>query len=105
VGALVFAISEMTAPNAVICLTGISSGTRDIEVGADELNARMVMGNDAIVGSVNANRTHYEQAATALENADVRWLERLISRRVPIASWPDALTRQPDDVKVVVDLS
>jgi threonine dehydrogenase-like Zn-dependent dehydrogenase len=105
VGALVFAISEMTAPNAVICLTGISSGTRDIEVGADELNARMVMGNDAIVGSVNANRTHYEQAATALENADVRWLERLITRRVPIASWPDALTRQPDDVKVVVDLS
>jgi hypothetical protein len=28
----------------------------------------------------------------------------LISRRVPLSSWPDALTRQRDDVKVTVDL-
>jgi len=104
VGALVFGLSELTAPNAAICLTGISSGTREVQVGADELNARMVMGNDAVVGSVNANRTHYEQAAAALERADAGWLERLISRRVPLSSWPDALTREPDDVKVVVDL-
>jgi hypothetical protein len=28
----------------------------------------------------------------------------LISRRVPIERWPDVLERQPDDVKVVLEL-
>jgi hypothetical protein len=31
-------------------------------------------------------------------------VSQLISRRLPLSSWPDALTRQPDDVKVAVDL-
>lgn len=86
VGELVFDLCEMTAPNAAICLTGISSGTREISVGGDALNRRLVMGNDAILGSVNANRSHYQQAASALADADTCWLERLISGRVPLAS-------------------
>jgi hypothetical protein len=32
-------------------------------------------------------------------------LAALITRRVPLASWLDALDRRPDDVKVVVDLT
>ena len=38
VGELVFDLCEMTAPNTAICLTGISSGTREISVGGDALN-------------------------------------------------------------------
>lgn len=105
VGELVFDLCEKTAPNAAICLTGISSGTRDIGVGADAINRRLVMGNEAILGSVNANRSHYQQAAAALAAADLTWLERLITRRVPLSSWPDALTHHDGDVKVVVDLT
>ena len=33
------------------------------------------------------------------------WLSGLITRRVPLARWMDALARQPDDIKVVVDLA
>jgi glucose 1-dehydrogenase len=57
-----------------------------------------------VFGSVNANRRHYQAAAAALAQADPRWLERLITRRVPLDRWPDALQRQPDDVKAVIDL-
>ncbi|MGA8113587.1 MAG: glucose 1-dehydrogenase [Actinocatenispora sp.] len=104
VGELVFDVLELTAPNAVICLTGISTGSHDLAVPADAVNRRLVMGNEVIVGSVNAARRHYEQAASALAAADPDWLLRMISRRVPLAHWPDALTRQDSDVKVVVDL-
>ncbi|MGH3197113.1 MAG: hypothetical protein ACRDOH_27220 [Streptosporangiaceae bacterium] len=52
-----------------------------------------------------AARGHYEQAVEALARADPAWLGALISRRVPLSSWPQALTRQPGDVKVTMDLT
>jgi hypothetical protein len=35
----------------------------------------------------------------------VGWLGRLITRRVPLANWADALVRQPDDVKAVIEVA
>jgi threonine dehydrogenase-like Zn-dependent dehydrogenase len=104
VGSLVFDLMQHTAPNAVVCLTGISSGTRAVPVPADAINKEMVLENAVVFGSVNAGRAHYEQAAAFLAAADRDWLGRLITRRVPMGEWPAALTKNPDDVKVVVDL-
>jgi threonine dehydrogenase-like Zn-dependent dehydrogenase len=104
VGQLVFDVLTHTAPNAITCLTGISSGTRTVETAADAVNKALVLDNDVVVGSVNANRRHYDLAVDALDRADRDWLGRLITRRVPMAQWPEALKRGSDDVKVVVDL-
>jgi glucose 1-dehydrogenase len=54
---------------------------------------------------VNANRRHYEAGAAALAKADRSWLERLVTRRVPLTDWSKALDRAPDDVKVVVQVA
>jgi threonine dehydrogenase-like Zn-dependent dehydrogenase len=93
-----------TGANGVVCLTGISSGGHDISFDAGVLNRTIVLENDLVFGSVNANRRHYEAAADALARADRRWLERLITRRVPLERWRDALTRDQHDIKVVVEL-
>jgi threonine dehydrogenase-like Zn-dependent dehydrogenase len=93
-----------TAPNGIVCLTGISSGGHCISFDAGILNRDIVLENDVVFGSVNANRRHYEAAAAALAAADRAWLERLITRRVPLDAWRDALTRQDHDIKVVVEL-
>jgi threonine dehydrogenase-like Zn-dependent dehydrogenase len=93
-----------TAANGIVCLTGISSGGHDITLDAGVLNRTIVLENDLVFGSVNANRRHYEAAADALAKADRVWLERLITRRVPLEQWRDALTREQHDIKVVVDL-
>ncbi|MGA7420619.1 MAG: hypothetical protein WBW80_21710, partial [Acidimicrobiales bacterium] len=69
------------------------------------LNRNMVRENEAGVGSVNANRRHYEAAVDALAKADDGWLAKLVSRRVPLDSWPVALDRKPDDVKVVIEVA
>lgn len=104
IGQLVFDVIARTAPDAVVCLTGLSSGQRAISAEADAINKQLVLSNDVVFGSVNANRRHYELAAGYLAKADRDWLARLVSRRVPAQHWPAALDRQPDDVKVVVDL-
>ncbi len=88
----------------VMCLTGVSSGGHQINFDEGALNRSMVLENVAVVGSVNANRRHYEAAALALAAADREWLSRLITRRVPLAQWTDALTRSDDDVKVIIEV-
>jgi glucose 1-dehydrogenase len=104
-GPLVFELTDVVAPDAVICLTGISSGTRMVSIGLDEVNKSMVLENTVLFGSVNASRSNFEQAADALARADLSWLQRLITRRVPMSGFADGLRKRDDDVKVVVDLS
>jgi glucose 1-dehydrogenase len=104
VGSLVFDAIEHIGPGGVVCLTGVSSGGRLIEIDAGTLNRSMVLENEAVIGSVNANRRHYESGAQALAQADAEWLARLITRRVPLTEWQSALVRSPDDVKVVVEV-
>lgn len=65
----------------------------------------LVLNNDAVFGAVNANRRHYEMAAAALVRADKNWLVRLITRRVPLTRWSEALAHRPGDIKVVIDFS
>jgi hypothetical protein len=42
-------------------------------------------------------------AADALARADQDWLTRLITRRVPLERWSEALERRRDDVKVIIE--
>jgi hypothetical protein len=64
----------------------------------------MVLANKAVIGSVNANRRHYEAAAAALAKADQGWLDGLITRSVPIEDFATALVHGDNDVKVVLEL-
>jgi threonine dehydrogenase-like Zn-dependent dehydrogenase len=104
VGKLVFDSMENTAKAGIVCLTGVSPAGRDLTVDAGSLNRELVLENDVVFGSVNANLHHYALAAESLAGADRGWLERLITRRVPLAQYEDALEAQPDDVKVVIEL-
>jgi threonine dehydrogenase-like Zn-dependent dehydrogenase len=105
VGELVFDIVQHTPAGSITCLTGISSGGRTIPADFGSLNKAMVLENDVVFGSVNANRRHYELAADALAKADPAWLGRVVNRRVPLEHWKDALARRPDDVKPVIELA
>lgn len=102
---LVLDVVQRTGPAGVVCLTGVSTGGRTLDVDVGATNRSVVLENDVIFGSVNANRAHYEAAVAVLTDADQRWLARLLTRQVQLDSWTDGLRRQADDVKVVVDLT
>jgi threonine dehydrogenase-like Zn-dependent dehydrogenase len=99
---LIAGVLAHTAPSGIICLVGIG-GHHEVSFDFGPFNRTMVLNNDVVFGSVNANRRHYELAAKSLASADSEWLERLISRRVPLSNWQEALEHRPDDIKVVVD--
>jgi glucose 1-dehydrogenase len=104
VAELVAGAMQHTAPGAIVCLTGVAA-SRNLSVDVGALNNELVLENDVVFGSVNANRRHFEQAVASLQAADPDWLGRLITRTVPLEHWQDALEKGDDDIKVVVDFA
>ena len=102
---VVLDVLNSNAPEGVVCLAGVSSGGHKLQFDIGALNRAMVLENDVIFGSVNANRRHYRAAADALAKADKDWLGRLITRRVPLDCWHEAFEQRADDVKTVLDFS
>ena len=93
------------APAGICCLAGVSAGEKRVETDAGTLERRMVLGNTVMFGSVNANLRHWRAAADALARADRAWLARLLTRRERLDDWQAAVTRQPDDIKTVIDFA
>jgi len=104
-GPVVFGAIAATASYGIVCLTGVSPAGRRMRIDAGAVNREIVLENDAVVGSVNANLRHYHKAVEALAAADGDWLASLITRRVPLARADEAFSAQQDDVKVVIDLT
>ena len=93
------------APGGIVCLTGVTEPGKTFDLDIGRLNRKMVLDNETVFGSVNANRRHYQMAAEALARADKRWLARLITRRVALKNWREALEPRPGDIKVVIDFA
>jgi glucose 1-dehydrogenase len=93
-----------TAAFGIVCLTGVSPHGRPFTLDLGAINRDIVLENDVVFGTVNANLRHHALAAEALGRADRAWLERLITRRVPLEDFQQALEKQDDDVKVVLEL-
>ena len=92
-----------TAPDGIVCLAGVTAPGHALDFDIGLYNRTMVLNNETVFGTVNANRTHYEMAAAQLARADRDWLARLITRSVPVERWAEALQNRPDDIKVVID--
>jgi threonine dehydrogenase-like Zn-dependent dehydrogenase len=92
-----------TGPAGIVCLTGVTEPGKVFDLDIGRINRTTVLNNDCVFGTVNANRRHYEMAAEALAKADKDWLGRLITRRVPLERFSEALDHRKGDIKVVVD--
>ncbi|MCZ7430227.1 glucose 1-dehydrogenase [Streptomyces sp. WMMC1477] len=88
----------------VLCLTGVSPSGRTLRVDAGAINRELVLENSVVVGSVNANRGHFTAAARALAAADASWLDRMVTRRVPLSGFAEAFEADGGGVKTVLEL-
>jgi len=89
----------------IVCLTGVGHGGSTVGPAAADVAAAVVLKNNAVVGSVNANKRHWYRAAEALARADRSWLARLVTRRERPEDLARALRRTSDDVKVVLQFA
>jgi glucose 1-dehydrogenase len=50
---------QSTAPGAIVCRTGVSPRGCALTVDIGAVNNELVLENDVVLGSVNANRRHF----------------------------------------------
>ena len=107
VASLEFNLLDALGKNGVYVLTGIPGGDRPLRLDAAELIRRLVLGNQVMIGSVNASRDHFQMAVDDLSHARLRWGDHvagLISHRRPYTEFQNALARhETDEIKVVLE--
>jgi threonine dehydrogenase-like Zn-dependent dehydrogenase len=105
---VIFAAMQSIGRNGVLALLGISGGNRELNVPGAQINLQLVLGNEMIFGSVNANRRYFEMGVKHFAVFEQRWpgaMQKLITRRVPFSDYQSALDRRPEDIKTVLEIS
>ncbi len=110
--AVAFEALEVLGHNGVEVWTSITGGQRRIEVPSDHININWVLGNKLLLGSVNANRRHFEIGISDLALGEVTYpgvIERILTNPVPgIANYKEMmrlLVEDKDALKVYVDVA
>jgi len=102
---------NLLAKNGVMVLSSVTGGQRTTEVPSDAFNLDMVLGNKVMVGTVNANREHFEQGVRDMALSEARWpgwFGRLITQRVQgLENFGEAFQAlsEPGNIKVVVEIA
>ena len=108
VAELEFNLLDALALNGVYVLTGIPTGDRPLQIPGAELVRHLVLGNQVMLGSVNASAGHFQMAVDDLARAELRWpghLCRLISHYPPDRFSEVVLHAEAEAIKEVVDWS
>ena len=93
VGQVIADSIQIIGAGGVVCLTGVGSGGSTIGLATADVAAEMVLRNNVVVGSVNANKRHWYKAGEVLARADRAWLARLVTRRERPEDFARALQR------------
>jgi len=105
VSRLAFDVMGHLGNNGVFIFTGVPALKGPAPVDLDRLMRRMVLGNQVVVGSVNAGRDAFEAAIRDLGVFDRRWpaaLRALITGRYPVDAYRDLLLGKAGGIKNVI---
>lgn len=109
---LAFESMQHLGHNGVVVWTGITGGDKKIEVPADQINLQWVLGNKLLLGSVNANRNHFELGIRDLALGEMMFpgvLEKILTNSVDgldnYAEMMRLLVEDNDALKVFVNVA
>ncbi len=110
--AVVFEAMQALGKNGVLVLSSVTGGDRSIEIPADRINLDFVLGNKAVVGTVNANRDYFEAGVYDFARAELEypgWLSKLLTHPVDgLENYADmmrVLTQDKSAIKVFVNVA
>jgi threonine dehydrogenase-like Zn-dependent dehydrogenase len=87
-----FDAMEILGRNGVLCLLSVTGGNEMTAEPTDLINQRLVLGNQVVFGSVNANPRHFKQGVKDFVTINKKWpgvMSKLLTNRIP---WQDHKT-------------
>jgi threonine dehydrogenase-like Zn-dependent dehydrogenase len=100
-----FDVLKILGLNGVFVFTGIPPESPAIPIEADTLMRQMVLMNQVVIGTVNADHDAFENAIRDLAAFKRRWpdaLRSLITGRFPMTSYRDLLLGKATGIKNVI---
>ena len=109
--AIAFKAMELLSHNGIMVWTSITGGHKSIEVPSNKINLEWVLGNKALVGSVNANFRHFEQGIDDMIKGEVIFpgvTERILTHPIQgLDNYAEMMEQllDPQALKVYVDVA
>ena len=100
-----FELMKVLGTNGVFVFTGVPGRKAPIDLDADYLMKRMVLNNQVLFGTVNADRGAFESAIQHLAEFDRRWpkqVRALITGRFSVDAHPTLLQGKAAGIKNVI---
>lgn len=94
--------------SGIVCLLGVYTGKHEETIDFDSFNLDLVFNNKAVFGSVSSNRRHFERGVGRMISIEGKWpglLCKFFTRRVTLENIASGFQHDPDDIKVLVDIS
>ncbi len=107
VSSVAFEVLEVLGTNGIFVFTGIPAPKPAIGVNADSIMRNVVLKNQVVVGTVNADRAAFQGAIRDLGTFLFRWpdqLKAMITGRFKIESYRDLLLGERNGIKNVISL-
>ncbi|MFQ5777150.1 MAG: glucose 1-dehydrogenase [Terriglobia bacterium] len=104
---VVFASMQILAPNGILCLLSVTGGYKTQPVPTDQINQALVLGNNVVFGSVNANPRHFKMGVEDFVAMEKKWpgvLAKLITHRLPWGNFKTWFTERGVGVKTTLEI-
>ena len=100
-----FGVMQVLGLNGVFVFTGIPAPEGRITIGGNQLMRNLVLKNQVIIGTVNADKAAFQAAIRDLGEFKKRWpkaLAQVITARHPITDYRDLLVGKSTGIKHVI---
>jgi threonine dehydrogenase-like Zn-dependent dehydrogenase len=104
---VVFDAMEILGPNGVLCLLSVTGGEGMNEEPINRINQLIVLGNQVVFGSVNANPRHFAMGVKDFVAIEKKWpgvLAQLLTTRIPWEQHRKWFTERGTGIKATLEI-
>lgn len=108
VASVAFDGMQMLGRNGVLCLLSVTGGSKTAEQPIEKINQQLVLGNQVVFGSVNANPRHFAMGLRDFSTIERKWpgvLKQLITTRLPWEQYNNWFGQRGSGIKTTLEIS
>jgi len=108
VASVAFDGMQILGSNGVLCLLSITGGSKTADQPIEKINQQLVLGNQVVFGSVNANARHFAMGVKDFSTIERKWpgvLKQLITTRLPWEQYNNWFGQRGSGIKTTLEIS
>jgi threonine dehydrogenase-like Zn-dependent dehydrogenase len=108
VASVAFDGMQILGRNGVLCLLSVTGGSKTADQPIEKINQQLVLGNQVVFGSVNANPRHFAMGVKDFSTIEKKWpgvLKQLITSQLPWDQYTSWFGQRGSGIKTTLEIS